>query len=236
VYQVATPGGLRPGNPRVPASPAGGARLLAPGRRMAMLREAWRSVRVRTVTLRDAVRRLGGTQRVQRSAPLLPEDRTGKRRRMHVLVDLIHERCPKAGVRVAEIGCAGGGTSVHLVRYCPQIQELVCVDLVKPGADRRAFHAEKRITFVQGYSDQVAAQFPPESFDLVFIDADHSEEWVTRDLHAWVSRVKPGGIVSGHDYGSHNYPGVKIAVDRFFAGHPHPIALDANKVWWTTKV
>lgn len=42
-------------------------------------------------------------------------------------------------------------------------------------------------------------------------------------------------IVAGHDYGSHNHPGVKIAVDAFLADHPHPLTLEANKVWWTVR-
>ena len=94
---------------------------------------------------------------------------------------------------------------------------------------------EKRIRFVQGYSDEVARQFADESFELVFIDADHTEEWVSRDLVAWAPKVKRGGILAGHDYDSRNWPGVKIAVDRFFASHPHPVRIEANKVWWTRK-
>merc|ERR1712003_19845 len=39
-----------------------------------------------------------------------------------------------------------------------------------------------------------------EPFDLIFVDADHSEEGVVADLAAWIPRVRPGGIVAGHDY------------------------------------
>jgi predicted O-methyltransferase YrrM len=135
-------------------------------------------------------------------------------------------------VRVAEIGAKEGGTSAHLVKYCPQIHELVAIDLLEP---KPKYIARPQIRFVRGYSDAVASQFEDESFDLVFIDADHTEEWVSRDLAAWVPKVKRGGVVSGHDYGSRNWPGVKVAVDRFFAGSPHPIRTDANRVWWTRK-
>jgi predicted O-methyltransferase YrrM len=172
-------------------------------------------------------------RRIQRTALLAPEDRSDKRRRQHVLVDLVNEHFPAPPVRVAEIGAAAGNTSAHLVRYCPQIQELVAIDLHEPVADFIA--GVPNIRFVRGYSDEVARRFENESFDLVFIDADHTEEWVSRDLAAWMPKVKRGGVIAGHDYGSRNWPGVRIAVDRFFAGHPHPIRIEANKVWWTRK-
>lgn len=37
--------------------------------------------------------------------------------------------------------------------------------------------------------------------DLVFIDADHSYEGVAEDVRAWWPVVRPGGWLSGHDWG-----------------------------------
>eukprot|EP00746_Dinoflagellata_sp_MGD_P120364 gnl/MRDRNA2_/MRDRNA2_55924_c0_seq1.p1 gnl/MRDRNA2_/MRDRNA2_55924_c0~~gnl/MRDRNA2_/MRDRNA2_55924_c0_seq1.p1 ORF type:complete len:417 (-),score=63.05 gnl/MRDRNA2_/MRDRNA2_55924_c0_seq1:46-1296(-) len=46
-----------------------------------------------------------------------------------------------------------------------------------------------------------AAQFVSESkFDLVFVDADHSERGAAADLAAWARHVRPGGVLAGHDY------------------------------------
>ena len=53
-------------------------------------------------------------------------------------------------------------------------------------------------------------------FDLVFIDATHSEESVREDIQLWAPKVRPGGIVCGHDYNNKRFPGVKIAVDEYF--------------------
>ena len=36
-------------------------------------------------------------------------------------------------------------------------------------------------------------------FDLVFIDADHEEEAVLADINMWEPRLRPGGILAGHD-------------------------------------
>jgi predicted O-methyltransferase YrrM len=56
--------------------------------------------------------------------------------------------------------------------------------------------------------------FEYQSLDFVFIDASHNYEDVKRDINFWRFKVKPGGIICGHDYGS--WPGVKQAVDEIF--------------------
>ena len=62
--------------------------------------------------------------------------------------------------------------------------------------------------------------------DFVYIDARHDYESVLEDLNAWFHKVKPGGILAGHDYADGMLPqgdfGVKSAVDEFFAEQRHP--------------
>jgi predicted O-methyltransferase YrrM len=50
-------------------------------------------------------------------------------------------------------------------------------------------------------SDSAAAaeRFAPHAVDFAFIDADHSYDAVKRDIAAWRPRIKPGGILAGHD-------------------------------------
>lgn len=50
--------------------------------------------------------------------------------------------------------------------------------------------------------------------DMIFLDASHAYEDVAADIEAWRSKVRPGGILCGHDYGT--WPGVKQAVDERF--------------------
>lgn len=66
-----------------------------------------------------------------------------------------------------------------------------------------------------GMSVEVAGRFPDESFDFIFIDADHEYESVLADLEAWFPKLKPGGIIGGHDW-SNEFPGVERAVREFF--------------------
>lgn len=51
-------------------------------------------------------------------------------------------------------------------------------------------------------------------FDLVFIDADHSYEWVKTDIENIRSFIRPGGIISFHDY---SMEGVRDAIHESFS-------------------
>ena len=42
--------------------------------------------------------------------------------------------------------------------------------------------------------------FEDESLDFVYIDANHEFRYIAEDLAEWTRKVKPGGIVSGHDF------------------------------------
>lgn len=66
-------------------------------------------------------------------------------------------------------------------------------------------------------SSRVAAKtFPDGMFDLVFLDADHRYKQVTKDILAWKSKVKIGGILCGHDcelYYSQQNPKAQELID-----------------------
>ena len=47
-------------------------------------------------------------------------------------------------------------------------------------------------------------------FDLVFVDADHEEPSVRRDIEAWSPLLRKGGVLAGHDY-ARIWPGVVAA-------------------------
>jgi predicted O-methyltransferase YrrM len=64
-------------------------------------------------------------------------------------------------------------------------------------------------------SADAAAKFPDNWLDAVFIDADHSYAAVRRDIDAWLPKVRPGGIIAGHDY-TLELPGVIQAVTETF--------------------
>ena len=52
--------------------------------------------------------------------------------------------------------------------------------------------------------------FDDSSLDFVFIDGGHTYEDVYADICAWLPKIKSGGWIAGHDYGSS--AGVRTAV------------------------
>ncbi|WP_197231395.1 class I SAM-dependent methyltransferase [Novipirellula artificiosorum] len=57
--------------------------------------------------------------------------------------------------------------------------------------------------------------FEDGELDFVFIDGDHSYQSVKADLTAWHPKLRPGGILLGHDYDPERFPGVVNAVEGF---------------------
>lgn len=48
-------------------------------------------------------------------------------------------------------------------------------------------------------SSAAASRFNSSSLDFVYIDANHKAEFVAQDLRAWWPKLKPRGILAGHD-------------------------------------
>ena len=49
-------------------------------------------------------------------------------------------------------------------------------------------------------SVDAAKLYDDSSLDLVFIDAGHEFEHVVDDIKAWLPKIRPYGIIAGHDY------------------------------------
>lgn len=58
----------------------------------------------------------------------------------------------------------------------------------------------QRCTLYRNTSAKSAPKFKDASLDFVYIDGDHRREHVRADLAAWWPKVKPGGILAGHDF------------------------------------
>jgi predicted O-methyltransferase YrrM len=71
------------------------------------------------------------------------------------------------------------------------------------------------VTPLIGDSTEMAAEFADRSLDFVYIDACHDYRKVRLDIIAWIPKVKPTGIIAGHDYNA-EHGGVIRAVDELF--------------------
>jgi hypothetical protein len=94
-----------------------------------------------------------------------------------------------------------------------------------------------RMTSLEG-----AERVEPHSLDFAYIDARHDYESVKEDLAAWCDKVRPGGILAGHDYVDGDFEEgefyVKSAVDEFFGergipvhGTEGPSAVESFPTW-----
>ncbi len=90
---------------------------------------------------------------------------------------------------------------------------------LKPYVDRNRFE------FVYKHSMDALEDFKDESLDFVYIDANHSNPFITQDITGWEKKVRRGGIVAGHDYismrkgSSHDDWAVKDAVIAYTQKH-----------------
>lgn len=71
----------------------------------------------------------------------------------------------------------------------------------------------RRAGFIRGTAVAAADCFPDRSVDVVFIDEDHTRESVSGAIRAWLPKLRPRGILSGHDCNPH-YPGILEAVNE----------------------
>jgi hypothetical protein len=89
-------------------------------------------------------------------------------------------------------------------------------------------------------SRDAARRIEDRMLDFAYIDARHDEQSVTGDLSRWFAKVRPGGILAGHDYLDGDLPEghfrVKTAVDRFFGARGIEVKATVDdapwRSWW----
>lgn len=92
----------------------------------------------------------------------------------------------------------------------------------------RGVHQHDVIRPVRKTSLDAAQDYPDRSLDAVFIDAAHDYDSVCADIRAWLPKVKPGGILAGHDW---SWPTVRQAVQDTL-----PTAVGTNEDCWTLRL
>ena len=133
----------------------------------------------------------------------------GKGNRKHVLKYLIEKNNFTV---MAEVGVRDGRTTFYLLDNIPNLM-IYAIDL----STREFYTAEvkakygNRLVPIEASSEQAADSFADGSLDLVFIDADHNYAFVKKDIEKYTPKLKPTGLLTGHDI---DYPGVNKAVNE----------------------
>ena len=105
------------------------------------------------------------------------------------------------------------------------------------------------VSFFKETSMKAKEYFLNDSVDFVYIDGNHDFLNVTQDIHYWYKKVKPGGIISGHDYVNYpfrKYNHVKKAVQAYAKAYhllpvfavkqdKHGLRRDRYRSWFIVK-
>jgi len=150
----------------------------------------------------------------------------------------ICKRTMTGPIKGAEIGVLGGGHAVTMLRRYKDLAELHLIDSYGGITDqdpkflqfRARFESEQhRIVWHIMTSAEAAKIIPDGSLDFVYIDASHRHDDVCFDIRAWRPKVRPGGVLCGHDYFSHG--SVVKAVDAW-AKETNNYIFSTNPDWW----
>lgn len=144
----------------------------------------------------------------------------------------------KFGYKVeVEIGTAKGMTAKNLCRYNPSAKIYTVdpyvayseyrergkdkLDIQKKIAESRlSIFPSSRCEMITDFSKNAVNRFEDESIDFVFIDGNHTLRYAIEDISIWTEKVKPGGIISGHDFwnSSEGFGYKRLNIDHFAKG------------------
>jgi predicted O-methyltransferase YrrM len=139
---------------------------------------------------------------------------------------------------IVEIGCCRGRSTRALSDGTTGT--VYAIDLWEDERNLRQFSSNLQEHVESGRTVLVrhdTARGVPEAIrglvaDLLFIDGDHEYSAVKRDVVSFSPLVRPGGIISGHDYNTvPRHAGVRQAVDEVLGARVQHCA----SIWWVTK-
>ena len=144
----------------------------------------------------------------------------------------------------AEIGVNTGENAGHVLSFLQNLKKFYLVDAWLANEDyaeqghqnqcyemvMKKFGRDPRCQVIRALSVDAAQTIPDHLLDFVYIDAEHRYFGIKSDIDAWLPKVKPGGIIGGHDYDYPIRPGVKEAVDEVFGDRVN--LHDSQNDWW----
>lgn len=150
-------------------------------------------------------------------------------------------------LRIAEIGVLWGTNSLRMFRNL-NVETMYLIDPFMKYAD---YNWEEvvflpssfgpALSIIGEYADSVvplqmtseeATPFIPNDLDMVYIDGNHAYEYVKKDIELYAPKVRPGGIIGGHDIeGSVMSSEVQEAVFEFADANNLPVYVEKPD-WW----
>jgi hypothetical protein len=173
--------------------------------------------------------------RLTQRMPLDGVNPDGEQNRVNGLIELIESYYP-ADSLVAELGTGQGVSTEVFAIMCKAVYSF---DL-NPNWDWSDDHLGVAsrwggVHLINKDAVAAASDYHDGHFDALYVDERHDYDSVIADLTAWVSKVRSGGVISGHDYlecPELNF-GVIRAVKDFFGHDPERVFIDTS---WVVRV
>jgi len=131
-----------------------------------------------------------------------------------------------------EIGTCQGWFAYRMAKFLPETARIFCVDPFYDD-EGEGYDGEynlscwkknvrewfgRRIFLKRGESFHEAEKWGNGvPVDFLFIDGDHRFEAVLLDLEGWVPKVRPGGLIAGHDIDGKWGANIKKALENYCA-------------------
>ncbi|PSC70066.1 O-methyltransferase [Micractinium conductrix] len=120
----------------------------------------------------------------------------------------------------AELGVQRGNFARRTLEFWPSCESYTLVDVWKQQVNyqeaanvddtmqeqlyqtaiRTLQPFQNKTKFMRMFTSEAAPLVPNESLDYIYVDARHDYCGCLEDIENWWPKVKPGGIMAGHDY------------------------------------
>lgn len=167
-------------------------------------------------------------------------------------LELLASRVPAHGI-IVEIGSFKGRSSWALAKSCHPSVKVFCIDLwedeyqkkypLEDDVNKGPMYEEflknvadcPNIVPIKGNSTEI--EWPEDrKADLIFIDGDHTSPQVDKDVEVWIKRLKPNGVLTGHDFNIKLYPDVCRAVINLLKRLKLPLKVYEDGFIWAIEM
>jgi hypothetical protein len=145
----------------------------------------------------------------------------------------IRDRFPNGHLKMVEIG-SYMGESTCLFAGSNLFDTIWSVDIWRFDELEQIYNSNIATLYpdiiksIKSLSSTAAKNWDRGLVDLVYIDASHDYDSAIEDIILWSKIVKPGGIISGHDYNKNVWPGVYKAVNECFSDRSITVFCDTS--------
>ncbi len=167
---------------------------------------------------------------------------------LRLLISTVTKLIDVPKITMVEIGSYSGESSQVFVE---EVKFLYCIDPWRNGYDSEDEASEiqpmaeieqifdTRMKPYENYmklkdtSVMASTTFDDESLDFVYIDGNHNIEAISNDIISWLPKIKPNGVIGGHDYNINpinKRAGYVKSVTNAFFNKP-PLALFPDHSW-----